>query len=117
MIDPTVIQRDARNCMLDWPVTIRHYYDPVVPQLYHEITAALSRADQVAALMPGAILDDYNLSVFYIQGDLIPPPINIDRIDVQMRDGSWTVFQVNHTPDNNDPLAQFIELSLGTPEA
>lgn len=103
--------------MLDWPVTIRHHYDPDVPQLYHQVTAALSRADQVAALMPGAILDDFSLSVFYIQGDLNPLPANMDLVDVQMRDGTWRTFQVLHTPDNLDPLAEFMELSLGTPEA
>jgi hypothetical protein len=116
MLDASVIRRDARNCMADWPVTIRHYYDPDVPQLYHEVTAALSRTDQIAALMPGAILDDYTLSVFYIQGDLAPPPSNWNRVDVQMRDGSWREFQVTHTPDNYDPLSEFMELSLGTPE-
>ena len=116
MLDADAIARDARNCMLDWPVTIRHHYDKDVPQLYHEVTAALSRADQIAALMPGAILDDYSLSVFYMQGDLKPVPKNWDTVEVLMRDGTWRAFQVTHTPDNYDPLSEFMELSLGTPE-
>ena len=117
MLNVAAIQRDARACMMEWPVTIRHHYDQDVPQLYHQVTAALSRADQVAALLPGGILDDFSLSVFFMTVDLNPIPKNLDLIDVQMRDGSWRTFQVNHTPDNYDPLSEFMELSLGTPEA
>ena len=103
--------------MMDWPVTIRHYYDSDVPQLYHEVQAGLSRSDQIATLLPGAILDDPTLSVVFITDDLTPLPANYDFIDVQMRDGSWRTFQVNHTPDNYDPLAELTELILGTPNA
>jgi hypothetical protein len=60
--------------------------------------------------MPGASLTTFHCRVFYIQGDLKPLPANWDLVDVKMRDGSWRTFQVTHTPDNYDPVAEFMEL-------
>jgi len=36
-------------------------------------------------------------------------------VAVQMSDGSWKMYEVKHTPDNDDPLSQMTALGLGTP--
>jgi hypothetical protein len=115
MLDATVIRRDVKACIAEWPVNIRHYYDINQPTLFHAVTAALSRADELSLLDAGALIDNMSLSVFFATVDLTPLPLNRDRVDVQQRDGSWAQLEVKHTPDNPDPLAEMIELRLGAP--
>jgi hypothetical protein len=115
MLNAATIQRDARACMMDWPVQIRHYYDPSNPESYHAAVAAFSRADEMSILEAGGLLDQSTINVYYITPDLDPRPQNRDLVAVQMSDGSWKMYEVKHTPDNDDPLSQMTALGLGTP--
>jgi len=109
MIDRSVIERDARANIADWPVTIRFHG--------RTLTVHLSSTSDVSDVLTGALLDDMQITLVCMVsdfgGDL---PDLRDLLEVQLRDGKWKQFEVQRRPDFYDPLQPFLQLNLGSPE-
>lgn len=108
MIDPSVIESDARANLLDWPAKIRHKG--------RVITVGLSAIEDMLALMPGGQLDDMSFSFMAIGSDFAPifPKTN-DECEVQLKDGTWLKLMVRNTPDRYDPISPTITVYLQSP--
>jgi len=115
MIDESALQRDVTAHIADWPVNIRHYYDPDNDTLFHQTTAGLNTTDDISDLLEGGLLDKPDADIIALASTLNPLPKNRDRVDVQMADGTWHRFEVKRMPDIYNPLGPDIQFHIGSP--
>lgn len=126
MIDASVIERDARADIADWPTRIRHYYDLTH---YQEAEVHTNTVNEVSVLQSGGLLDQMVVNVLAMAGDFDPLPQVRDRVDVEVRENSaifdirdmdgtlWRTMEVKRAPDYYDAGNPTFQLSLGTRNA
>jgi hypothetical protein len=111
-IDQSVLLRDARACVADYPCQIRHYYTSTS---YHEVTAHFNATDDYSVLEEGGLLNRSSMQITIITGDLMPLPLCRDRLDLLTGD-QWIQFEIKRTPDYYDPNGATMDLIIGTPD-
>lgn len=115
MIDAAALKRDARGCIGDWPVTIRHYYSPT---LFDTAIVGLNAKDDLSQLMEAGLLDKPDVDIISIVDDFPHGlPANRDRIDLLIDPIAVTYVQleVKRTPDAYDPLGPTYQFTIGSP--
>ena len=107
-IDPSVIKRDARSNIADWPATIRHNQ--------REIIVHCNATSDVSTVLDGGLLDEMSLTLIAISddfGDALPQPR--DLVELQLKNGTWREFEITSVPDLYDPNSPTIQLVIGNP--
>lgn len=83
-IDQSALQRDITAQINDWPVQMRHYYDPNNAASFHQAAVGLNTSDDISQLLDGGLLDNATADVIARAIDFSPLPKPRDRVDIQI---------------------------------
>ena len=108
MIDTDVLQRNLRDCIMQFPVKARHNG--------RMMFVKLNSAGDIIQTIESATRDNMTLSVIGVKDDFGGrPPKSMDDFEIFVKP-RWVRFQVRDVPDYFDPLSPGYMINLQSPE-
>jgi hypothetical protein len=104
MLDRDVLARDAKNCINEVPITVRHKN--------RQFTARLNATEDIMQTLDGGLRDNMSISIIAAKGDFGNiPPKSMDDFFV-LNNGKWNKFQVRNVPDLFDQVSATYTINL-----
>lgn len=108
MLDRDTLSRDLKNCINEFPVTVRHRG--------RQFTARLNATEDVMQTLDGGLRDNMSIGIIADKRDFKNiPPKSMDDFYV-LNNGKWIKFQIRNIPDSFDPMSPGLTINLQSPE-
>lgn len=108
MIDPTVLARNLKDCISQFPVKARHKN--------RTMDVKLNSTQDIIQTLDAATRDNMTVSVIGTKdGFGRIPPKSMDDFDILIND-KWVRFQIRDVPDFFDPLSPGYTINLQSPQ-
>ena len=108
MLDRDTLARDAKNCINEVPVTVRHKN--------REFTARLNSTEDVLQTFDGGLRDTMTIQIIAAKqdfGNILPKSMDDFYI---LDNNKWRKFQIRNVPDYFDQVSATYTINLQSPD-